>query len=156
MSDKDLKFNIANYWRSLWKFLRELQRISFQASVTALINSVPLIGPQLANDRRILARLHLLVEGEDDIQNDIEKATFYMSELETTTSRLIVRLEDRKKDLKKTLEDYKRYKGLAVIERDKAEPLLSEFRREGNKGVLLGIIVNAIFFVLGILVSYYL
>ena len=124
--------------------------------VVAMIRSVPLIGPALVIDRNTLRRLSALFESDTEIQHDIDKVVQNMSETEEIMSRLKTHIESRKNDLQKTLDEYNRFKDLAAVEREKAQPLLNELRREGNKGIIWGVLTNALMVILGIILAHYL
>ena len=122
----------------------------------ALIRSVPLIGSALVADRKTLQRLTALFESDDEIQRDIDKVVKNMTETEEIMSRLKTHIEARKDDLQQTLDEYNRFKDLASVEKEKAQPILRELRREGNKGLFWGIVTNLLMVILGIVIAHYL
>jgi hypothetical protein len=122
----------------------------------ALIRSVPLVGSALVADRNTLKRLTALFESDDEIQNDIDKVVKNMTETEEIMARLKTHIEGRKNDLQQTLDEYNRFKDLASIEKEKAQPILKELRREGNKGLFWGIVTNLLMVILGIVIAHYL
>ena len=129
--------------------------ISEEVSI-AMIRSVPLVGSALATDRDTLRRLAALFESDDEIQRDINKVVKNMTETEEIMARLKTHIEIRKNDLQQTLDEYDRFKDLASVEKEKAQPILKELRREGNKGLFLGIVTNLLMVILGIVIAHYL
>ena len=123
---------------------------------TAMISSVPLIGKALVADRNTLKRLSVLFESDDDIQRDIDKVVQNMTETEGIMVRLKTHIEARKNDLQQTQDEYNRFKDLASVEKEKAQPILKELRREGYKGVFWGFLTNFLMVVLGIIIAHYL
>ena len=121
-----------------------------------MIRSVPLVGSALATDRDTLRRLAALFESDDEIQRDINKVVKNMTETEEIMARLKTHIEIRKNDLQQTLDEYDRFKDLASVEKEKAQPILKELRREGNKGLFLGIVTNLLMVILGIVIAHYL
>jgi tetrahydromethanopterin S-methyltransferase subunit G len=132
-----------------------MRDVSEQVAVI-MLRSVPLIGPALVIDRNSLRRLTALFESDADIQRDIDRVVQNMTETEAIMFRLKTHIEGRKNDLQQTLDEYERFKDLAAIEKEKAQPILKELRREGNKGILLGIVINIIMIILGIILSHFL
>jgi uncharacterized membrane protein len=121
-----------------------------------LLRSIPLIGPALVLDRKTLARLSFLFESDDNIHRDINKVVQNMAEAEEIMIRLKSHIEQRKNDLQQTLDEYQRFKGLAEVEKEKAQALLKEFRKEGNKGIVWGLAINLIMVILGVILAHFL
>jgi hypothetical protein len=121
-----------------------------------MLRSVPLVGSALVVDRKSLRRLTALFESDDNIQRDIDKVVQNMTETEEIMLRLRAHIETRKNDLQQTLEEYERFKELAKVEKEKARPLLSELRREGNKGILWGAFINLLMVIVGIILAHFL
>ena len=111
--------------------LTPLVREFSEEIAVALIRSVPLVGPALVIDRNTLRRLSALFESDTEIQRDIDKVVQNMAETEQIMSRLKAHVESRKNDLQQTLDEYNRFKELAAVEKEKAQPLLNELRKEG-------------------------
>ena len=74
-------------------YLRQLQKAAFEISVQALLNSVPLIGSELARSNRMEIYIDNLFKSDDEIQNDIQKVAQYMLEIEEIMARLNFRIE---------------------------------------------------------------
>jgi len=140
----------------LQSWLTPLLRGFSEEIAAAMIRSVPLVGPALVIDRNALKRLSALFESDTEIQRDIDKVVRNMAETEEIMSRLKAHIESRKNDLQQTLDEYNRFKGLAAVEKEKAQPLLNEFRKEGNKGLIWGIIINVLMVILGIVLAHFL
>jgi hypothetical protein len=152
MSDKN--------WQSQLEKLTDLllpvtKGISEEVTI-ALIRSVPIIGSALVADRKTLKRLTALFESDDEIQRDIDKVVKNMTETEEVMVRLKTHIEGRKNDLQQTLDEYNRFKDLASVEKEKAQPILKELHREGNKGLFWGIATNFLMVILGIVLAHYL
>ena len=138
MPENRLLSRLRQFYVRAMPIMRDL---SEQVTVI-MLRSVPLIGSALVVDRKSLRRLTALFESDDDIQRDIDKVVQNMTETEEIMLRLKAHVETRKNYLQQTLEEYERFKELATVEREKARPLLNELRREGNKGILWGALIN--------------
>jgi hypothetical protein len=133
-----------------------LQDVVSEEIAIAMIRSLPLVGSALSIDRNTLGQLSALFDGDTEIQRDIDKVIQNMSETEEIMCRLNAHIESRKHDLQQTLDEYNRFKDLAAVEREKAQPLLNELRREGNTGIIWGVLTNALMVALGIVLSHFL
>jgi hypothetical protein len=156
MSDKSGFSTFSTRIKELRNALLPIVKDISEDVTIAIIGSVPLIGPTLAADRNTLRRLSALFETDDEIQRDIDKVVANMTETEEIMVRLKTHIEGRKNDLQQTLDEYNRFRGLASIEKEKAQPLLNELRREGNKGLIWGILTNILMVILGIILAHYL
>jgi len=127
-----------------------------EAMVITLLSSIPLLGKALVLNRKTLTRLSALFESDDNIQSDIDKVVQNMDEVEEIMVRLKTHIGHRKNDLQKTLNEYQRFKKLAEVEKINAKPILDELRKEGNKGIIWGVVINLIMIIIGIIISYFL
>lgn len=127
-----------------------------EAIALAVIRSIPILGPQIAINRELESRISALFQTDDEIQANVNKIMQNMAEIEEMLPRLKVHLEVRRTDLQKTLEEYEKFRDLAKIEKDKAQPILDELHREGNKAIYLGIIINIIMIIVGIILAHFL
>lgn len=123
---------------------------------SGILKSIPLIGSQLEQNRKLLYSLSELFENKDDeIQKDIKKVLNNLSETEEVVSKLRLHIETQQNRLNETLKEYEHYKDLAAIEKEKSQPLLKELRHENRKGIILGLIINITMIILGFILSHY-
>ena len=133
-----------------------LMRNASEEIAQLLIRSIPLVGEALVLNRKTLKRFTTLFEDDDEIQRDIDKVVNGMAEIEDVMLRLKTHLEVRNNDLQQMQSEYKRFKDLAAVEKEKAQPILNELKQEGNKGVLWGALINLLMVILGIILAHYL
>lgn len=78
-----------------------------EAIALAVIRSIPILGPQIAINRELEARISAFFQTDDEIQANVSKIMQNMTEIEEMLPRLKVHLEVRRTDLQKTLNDMK-------------------------------------------------
>jgi|SRR5271157_388093 len=152
MSDQSKLFRLRKSITRSFPFMKDVS----EELIIVMIGSVPLIGPSLVINRKVLDRLSAIFESDDEIQRDISKVVRNMQETEEIMVRLKMHIESRKNDLEQTFEDYKRFKELAEVEREKARPILSELHREGNKGIYWGVLSSLAMVIIGIILEHFL
>lgn len=127
-----------------------------EAIALAAIGSIPFFGPQIAINRELEASISAFFRTDDEIQSNASKIMQNMAEIEEMLPILKVHLEVRRTDLQRTLKEYEKFRDLAKIEKEKAQPILNELHREGNKAIYLGIIINIIMIIIGIILAHFL
>jgi hypothetical protein len=127
-----------------------------EAIILDLIRTIPLLGPQIAINRELEARISAFFKTDDEIQADLSKIMQNMAQVEEMLPGLKVHLETRRTDLQKTLKEYEKFRDLARIEKEKAQPILDELHREGNKALYIGLIINIIMIIIGFVLAHFL
>ena len=127
-----------------------------EAIALSAIRSIPVLGPHIAINRELEARISAFFRTDDEIQANVSKIMQNIAEIEEMLPRLKIHLEARRTDLQKTLEEYKKFRDLAEIEREKARPILDELHREGNKAIYSGMIIDIIIIIVGIVLAHFL
>jgi hypothetical protein len=127
-----------------------------EAFALAVLRSIPLIGPQIAINRELVARISALFQNDDAIKADVNKIMNNMAEIEEMVPLLKVHLETRRADLERTLEEYERFRSLAAVEKENVQPLLKELHRNEKKNLILGLIISLIMIFIGIVLAHFL
>ena len=128
----------------------------FDIGKVSLIGSIPFFGIELSMNRKLVSRLSSFFDSDDQLKDDINKIITNMDEVEDIYHRINSTLISRSEELQKTLQEYEKYKSLADVERKKIEPIFEELKKEGNKGIIIGLILNLLMIGLGVILSHFL
>ena len=130
-------------------------RSAFETLFTTSLKLIPIFGVELSKNRQLFNSLSMFFDDGDQVKKDIEKMFVNMKETEEIYFRINSVLKKRSEELDKILHDYEQYKSLADVEKEKLKPIFRELEKEGNKGIIIGLISSVFMLGLGFVLSHY-